>query len=124
MGGVNCCVFGGILAQLPEAKEYELGKILANFDLAVDNIWKDRDGHRNRITEWVHCVCYGNEAKIVLKYFRKGEYYLVEGKMRTDKWETDGVKKHKTRIIVHHIHMVAPPPRGTKPPPSPDDGET
>ncbi|HXC41132.1 MAG TPA: single-stranded DNA-binding protein, partial [Burkholderiales bacterium] len=63
-------------------------------------------------TEWHRVVFYGRTAEVAGEYLRKGGAVLVEGKIRTRKWEKDGVDHYTTEIIGDRMTMIGAKPRG------------
>ena len=51
-------------------------------------------------------VIFGNYAEKMHKYLVKGQKVIVEGFLRQDKWEKEGVKKSAISIGVNNIHLI------------------
>lgn len=45
---------------------------------------------------FLRCKAWRNTAEFLEKYFRKGQELLIEGRMVTEQWESDGEKKSRT----------------------------
>ena len=45
-------------------------------------------------------------AKVAEKYLKKGSLVYVEGKLKTEEWEKDGIKRYTTRIRVTTMNMM------------------
>ena len=45
-------------------------------------------------------------AKVAEKYLKKGSLIYVEGKLKTEEWEKDGIKRYTTRIRVNTMNML------------------
>jgi single-strand DNA-binding protein len=75
---------------------------VAEGSIACNEEWKDKDGNKQKHTEWINLVCWGNRGKAMEKYFKKGDCILItEGKIRTNSWEDkNGEKRYKTEVIV------------------------
>jgi len=77
------------------------GNAVANFNIAVDDSYKDKQtGQKVEQTEWVRCVAFGKTAEFLGEWLHKGKRILVCGKMKTRKFEKDGVERHVTEIHV------------------------
>ena len=50
-------------------------------------------------TEWHRIVFFGKQAETIQRYLRKGSAVYVEGRLRTRKWEKDGVTHYATEIM-------------------------
>lgn len=57
-------------------------------------------------TEWHNVVAWRGLADVCDRYIRKGMLLYVEGKLQTQSWEKDGVKRYKTEIIADNIQML------------------
>ncbi len=98
---LNKCMFIGRLGKDPEVKQMSNGKSVANFSVACGWKGKDTEG-----TEWVPCVAYDKLAEIIGHYLTKGSQVYIEGKMRTRKWQKDGVDRYTTEIAVDQMQML------------------
>ena len=77
------------------------GNAVANFNIAVDDSYKDKQtGQKVEQTEWVRCVAFGKTAEFLGEWLHKGKRILVCGKMKTRKFEKDGVERYVTEIHV------------------------
>ena len=105
--GVNKVIAIGNLGADPEVKYIATGQAVANFSLGVTEKWKDKaSGEMKESTEWMRCECWGKQAEIAEQYLRKGALLYIEGSMRTDSWESDGVKKYMTKVRVNSFQML------------------
>lgn len=74
---------------------------VANFSIATDETYKDRNGEKQKKTEWHKIVAWGKTAEIVQQYLKKGNAVLIEGKLQTREWQDkEGVKRYTTEIVV------------------------
>ncbi len=77
------------------------GNAVANFNIAVDDSYKDKQTNQKvEQTEWVRCVAFGKTAEFLGEWLHKGKRILVCGKMKTRKFEKDGVERYVTEIHV------------------------
>ncbi|OYW88232.1 MAG: hypothetical protein B7Z23_12990 [Pseudomonadales bacterium 32-61-5] len=77
------------------------GTAVANFSIAVDDSYKDKQtGQKVEQTEWVRCVAFGKTAEFLGEWLHKGKRILVCGKMKTREYEKDGIKRYATEIMV------------------------
>lgn len=105
--GLNSCSFIGRLGQEPEIKYTQAGKAVANISLAVGESYKDKEGVKQEVTEWVRVVFFGALADICAKYLNKGAQIYVSGKMRTRKWtDNSGQTKYSTEIVAQELRML------------------
>jgi len=110
----------GNLTRDPEAKNLPSGQLVANFGLATNRIWKDRNtGQQQKQVEFHNIVTFGKLAEIAQQYLKRGSMILIEGRIQTRSWEgQDGVKKYRTEIIAEALQLGpknqnTPAPAGT-----------
>jgi len=54
--GVNRVTLVGNVGEVPKVSEREGEAFVANFPLATNEVWKDKEGEEVRKTEWHHSV--------------------------------------------------------------------
>ena len=126
MASLNQCQFIGNLGQQPEIKYTPSGVAVANFNIAVSEKWKNRDGEKQEHTEWVRCVAWKRLAEICGEYLDKGSSVWISGKLQTRSWEDkDGNKRYTTEIVANQMQMLGGrPSAGTNPgDPAPDGSD-
>lgn len=102
MSDLNRASLLGRLGQDPEIRTTQSGEKVANFSLATGEQWKDKNtGEKRERTEWHRVVVWGPLAKIAEQYLTKGKRVLVEGAIRTRKWQDQsGQDRWSTEIVV------------------------
>jgi single-strand DNA-binding protein len=105
---VNKVILIGNLGRDPEVRSTPSGQPVANFSLATNRRWKDRDGNRQEQTEWHNIVCWGRQAEVAGQYLTKGKRIYVEGRLQTRSWEDkqSGEKKYRTEIVCENFQML------------------
>jgi single-strand DNA-binding protein len=79
---------------------------VCDFGLAVNRTWTGPDGVKKEEVTFVDCTCFGKTAEILTKYKKKGDPLFVEGRLKLDQWEKDGVKHYKMRVIVENFQFL------------------
>ncbi len=97
---INKIVVYGRLGSDPELKALPNGTSVVNFSMATTRTWKDKNGQKQEETEWHRCVIFGKRADVIKQYVHKGDKFYIEGRLKTRSWETDGVKKYSTEIMI------------------------
>jgi single-strand DNA-binding protein len=115
MSGVNKVILIGNLGADPEVRHLQNDVSRGQLQrIATSETYKDRTtGEKREQTEWHSVVAWRGLADVVEKYVRKGSKVYVEGKLRTRKWEKDGVERYTTEIMADETHHAGPPERGT-----------
>jgi single-strand DNA-binding protein len=98
----------GNLGRDPEIRSTQSGQPVANFSLATNRRWTDRNGQRQEQTEWHNVVCFGRQAEIAGQYLQKGRQIFVEGRIQTRSWDDrqTGEKRYKTEILCDNFQML------------------
>ena len=103
MAGLNRVTILGRLGRDPEVRTFNNGGRIVNLRVATSETWRDKQtGERKEDTEW-HSVSITNEAvgKIAEQYLRKGSEVLIEGKLKTRKWQDQSWQdRYSTEIVV------------------------
>jgi len=108
---VNKVILLGRLGSDPELKYSKSNKAFAKVSLATSEKWKDQNGQYQESTEWHRLVFWGKLAETVEKYLRKGSRIYLEGRLKTNKWDTtEGEKRETTEISVMSIDFLDPKP--------------
>lgn len=102
-------VFGN-LTRDPELRSLPSGVQVTSFSLATNRVWKGQDGGKQEQTEFHNIVVFGRQAETCAQYLKKGSSALVEGRMQTRSWESDGQKKYRTEIVADRVQFG---PRGS-----------
>lgn len=88
---MNNCTFIGNLARDPEQRTSKDGAVIANFTVAVQRKYKNKETGKYDC-DFIRCTAFRASADIVLKYFKKGSRIGIQGSMHTGSYEKDGVK--------------------------------
>ena len=96
----------GRLGKDPESKFTPTGKKVAHFPVAISNRWKGSDGESKEYTEWVNVEAWGRLGEVCQQYLKKGSLIYVEGRLKTDRYETDGDVKYFTKIVALSMQML------------------
>jgi single-strand DNA-binding protein len=108
MANVNKVFLVGRLGADPIVRETASGAV-ANFSIATNEYWTDKQGDKVEKTEWHNIVAWGKQAELSRDYLTKGSNIFCEGKLQTSKWDTpDGETKYKTEIVIHNLQFLDP----------------
>ncbi|WP_431482267.1 single-stranded DNA-binding protein [Pseudomonas solani] len=93
------------------------GKAVANFSIAVDDSYKDKQsGQKVEQTEWVRCVAFDKSAEFLAQWLHKGARVLAVGKLRTREYEKDGSKRYVTEVMLGQgTEIIDWPPKDSAP---------
>jgi single-strand DNA-binding protein len=98
---LNIVILTGRLGADPEVKETSQGGKFATLSLATNEKYKDKDGEYKEKTQWHKITVWNsNLAESLGKYIKKGDVVNVTGQIEYRSYETDGVTKYVTDIVV------------------------
>ena len=80
--------------------------------------------HGKLVIELETIVRWDGLAKVAEKYLKKGSLVYVEGKLKTEEWEKDGIKRYTTRIRVTTMNMMDRASNNSSETPSPQNQES
>ena len=112
--GLNKVMLIGHLGKDPELKYTEKGTAYCVFSMATSESYKDENGNKVDKTEWHNIVVWRKLAEICGQYLKKGSKIYCEGKLQTDSYEKDGVKRYSTKIVMTDMSMLDSKPAGDK----------
>lgn len=104
---LNKVLLYGNLTRDPELKALPSGQQVANFAIATNRTYKDKNGAKQEQTEFHNVVAFGRTAEVIAQYMKKGRPMMVEGRIQTRSWEKDGAKQYRTEIIVENFQFGA-----------------
>lgn len=100
-GSLNKVLLIGNLGADPELRKTQKGDSVASLRLATSRTWTDQSGSKQVETEWHRVVIFGKIAIVAEKYLRKGSKILIEGQLRTRKWQNQsGQDQYTTEVVV------------------------
>lgn len=103
-GTYNKVLLVGRLGKDPDLRYTQGGTPVANFPLATDESYNDREGVRQEKTEWHKIVVWNKQAETVSNYMSKGKLVLVEGSLQTRKWQDQqGQDRYTTEIKAQRV---------------------
>ncbi len=96
---LNKAIVYGNITRDPELKSLPSGMAVCNFSLATNRVWKDKSGAKQESVDYHNIVLFDKKAELAHQYLKKGSSVLIEGRMQTQSWESEGVKKYRTEIV-------------------------
>jgi single-strand DNA-binding protein len=107
MGGINKVMLIGNLGQDPETRALPSGRLVANFSIATNRRFKDKEGQLQQQTEWHRVVAYGRTAELSRDYLQKGRQVFVEGRLQSREWQDkEGHKRTTTEVIIENLQLL------------------
>jgi single-strand DNA-binding protein len=106
-GSINKAIIIGTLGRDPEMRYLPNGNAVCTMSIATDEGYKDKNtGQMVEKTEWHRVEAFGRLAEIICQYLKKGSKCYIEGKLRTDDYQKDGIKRYSTKIIANEMTLL------------------
>ncbi len=100
---LNTVSLQGRLTRTPEIR-YAGETPVANFALAVDRNYKDKDG--NYGVDFINCVAFKHTANFVKNYFDKGSMAIVTGRIQSRSYQTkDGQPRTAVEVVCDSVYF-------------------
>jgi single-strand DNA-binding protein len=94
------------------------GLVIASFSMAINEV-RGSGSEKKEYVTFVDISAFGKRAEIIQKYVKKGDPFLMEGKLKLDRWETDdGQKRQRLGVVLDNFDLLYRKSNNEK---SPDD---
>ena len=106
---MNITLLRGNLVRDPELRHVNTsGKQTAvvNFTVAVSRGYTKSSGEKDKITSFINCEAWDTGAEMIADSFNKGDLVMIEGSLRNDMWEKDGVKHSSLKVRVNNFSKI------------------
>jgi len=105
-GSLNRVILLGNLGRDAEVKHTPNGTSVANFTLATERRWKDKNsGEWKSETDWHRIVAWRVDG--VAPFLLKGKAVLVEGRLQTRSYEDkSGEKRYVTEVVADNLVLA------------------
>jgi len=102
-------IIRGNLTRDPDVRTVTIGSkqtSVVNFTVATSKEYTKANGEKDKVTTFVPCEAWDTGAEIIAESFKKGDLVLVEGSLRNDSWEKDGVKHSTLKLRVNNFSKI------------------
>ncbi len=108
MASYNKVILMGNLTRDPELRYLPSGAAVANFGIAVNRVYNDRQsGERKEDVCFVDITAWARQAEVCNEYLRKGSPVFLEGRLNFNSWETDdGQRRSKLDVVAERVQLV------------------
>jgi len=103
---LNQVIVMGNLTRSPEVKQTPNGNSVVSFSLALNRSYKDAQDQWQEATDYVDIVAWGKLADQVAERLDTGSRALVNGRLQSRSWETDGVKRSKLEVLAQDVTFL------------------
>jgi single-strand DNA-binding protein len=105
MASFNRVILVGNLTRDPELRYIPSGTAVSDIGLAVNDRVKRGDQWVDETT-FVDITLWGRTAEIANEYLSKGSPVLIEGRLKLDRWEKEGQKHSKLKVVCDRMQML------------------
>ena len=106
---MNITLLRGNLARDPDLRVVNTGgkqTSVVNFTVAVSREYTKSDGTKDKVTSFINCEAWDTGAEVIKESFNKGDLVMIEGSLRNDSWEKDGVKHSTLKVRVNNFSKI------------------
>lgn len=104
---LNKVMIIGRLGQDPELRYAGNGTPIANFNVATDESYTDREGNRVDKAEWHRVVVFQRQAENCSNFLGKGSLVYIEGSLQTRQWQDqNGQTRYTTEIKAQRVQFL------------------
>jgi single-strand DNA-binding protein len=104
---MNITILRGNLARDPELRVVgDRQTSVVNFTVATSREFTKADGTQDKITSFIPCEAWDSGAEAIASTLKKGDLVMIEGSLRNDSWEKDGVKHSTLKIRVNNFAKI------------------
>ena len=115
---MNSVNITGRITKQPELKTKQDGGAYCYFCLAVDN-GKDKNGEK--LTEFIDCIAYNNQANFIGSYVNKGDMLELNGRLHTSiKEDSEGNKTKRVTVVAFNVGICSKSNKETTPAAAPN----
>jgi single-strand DNA-binding protein len=104
---INKAMLGGNIGTDPTLRTTGSGRVVCNFRMATNEVWTNAQGNREERTTWHSITAWGQVGENIVKFFKKGDPIFIEGRIRTNKWQTeDGQDRQRQEVVCDRFHFI------------------
>jgi len=104
---LNKVMLIGNLTRDPELRYTPTGAAVCTIGLATNRGWTTESGERKEETEFHRVIAWNKLAELCSQLLAKGRKIYVEGRLRTNTWQTaDGTQRSSTEIVIEDMIIL------------------
>ena len=105
---INTVTIVGNLGNDPEIRYTAQGVPVANFNIAVNENYKDKEGKKVKKTHWFKVTAFQRLAEIVAEYCTKGSKVGVRGQLQQRTWQdSEGMNRSIVEIRARELELLS-----------------
>lgn len=97
----------GNLTREPELRYIPSGQAVASFSVAVNRVYNDKSGQKQKDTSFIRVVVWGRRAEVCGQFLTKGSPVFIEGRIQSRSWQAqDGQKRSTVEVIANTVQFL------------------
>ena len=98
-------IVGNITSEI-EVTYTKTGTAVANISIAVNDKRKNQAGDLVESVDFIPVTLWGRTAEVAEEYLGKGSPVLIDGRLKVESWEQDGVTRQKMIVVANKLEML------------------
>ena len=82
------------------------GTAVANISIAVNDKRKNQAGELVEQVDFIPVTLWSRTAEVAAQYLGKGSPVLIDGRLKIQSWEQDGVTRQKMVVVANKLEML------------------
>lgn len=107
MASYNRVIVVGNLTRDIELRYTPGGTAVADIAIAVNERRKSASGEWVEEVTFIDVTMWGRTAEVASEYLGKGSPILVEGRLKQERWESEGKKRSKLKVVCDRMQMLS-----------------
>jgi single-strand DNA-binding protein len=107
MASYNRVIVVGNLTRDIELRYTPGGTAVADIAIAVNERRKSASGEWVEEVNYIDITMWGRTAEVASEYLGKGSPILVEGRLKQERWESEGKKRSKLKVVCDRMQMLS-----------------
>jgi len=104
---MNVITVSGRAVKDVELKTVSDGKFVANGTIAVRRDFKNQAGEYE--SDFINFVARGKQGELMAQYIKKGDQFVMSGRLQIRKWDKQGKTEYFTEIVVNSFDFPFKP---------------
>ena len=95
----------GRLTKDIELKKTDGDFAYSRYSIAVQRQFKNKSGEYE--ADFINCVSFGKTAEFLEKYFAKGQWIGITGRVQSRKWDENGTTRYGMEIVADSVFFTS-----------------
>ncbi len=108
MPNYNKVILMGRPTRDPEVRYASNGNAIAKLSVAVNRVWRNKEGQQQEETTFVDVDAFGRQAETISQYLSKGRPIFLEGRLKLDQWDDKqtGQKRSRLGVVLDRFEFI------------------